>query len=33
MMAALNQFISKSGECEMPFYRLLLKVDGFQSDD
>jgi hypothetical protein len=33
MMAALNQFISKLGECGMPFYRLLCKADGFQWDD
>jgi hypothetical protein len=32
MMAALSQFISKLGECDMPFYRLLRKVDGFQWD-
>jgi hypothetical protein len=30
MMAALSQFISKSGECGMSFYKLLLKVDDFQ---
>jgi hypothetical protein len=33
MMAALSQFISKLGECGMPFYRLLRKADGFQWDD
>jgi hypothetical protein len=33
MMAALSRFISKLGECGMPFYRLLRKVDGFQWDD
>jgi hypothetical protein len=33
MMAALSQFISKLGECGMPFYRLLHKEDGFQWDD
>jgi hypothetical protein len=33
MMAALSQFMSKLGECDMPFYRLLHKVDGFQWDD
>jgi hypothetical protein len=26
-MTALNRFISKSGECGMPFYKLLCKVD------
>jgi hypothetical protein len=30
MMAALSWFISKSGECGMPFYKLLCKEDGFQ---
>jgi hypothetical protein len=30
MMAALSRFISKLGECGMPFYRLLRKADGFQ---
>jgi hypothetical protein len=30
MMAALSLFISKLGECGMPFYRLLRKADGFQ---
>ena len=29
-MAALSQFVSKSGEWGMPFYRLLHKHDGFQ---
>jgi hypothetical protein len=29
MMAALNRFISKSGECSIPFYKLLHKADGF----
>jgi hypothetical protein len=29
MMAILNQFISKSGEHDMPFNKLLRKVDGF----
>jgi hypothetical protein len=29
MMAALNQFISKLGECGMSFYKLLRKEDGF----
>jgi hypothetical protein len=33
MMAALSRFISKLGECGMPFYRLLHKEDGFQWDD
>jgi hypothetical protein len=33
MMAALSQFISKLGECGMPFYKLPWKVDGFQWDD
>jgi hypothetical protein len=33
MMTALNQFISKLGEREMSFYRLLRKADGFQWDD
>jgi hypothetical protein len=33
MMAALNQFISKMGECGMQFYKLLCKLDGFQWDD
>jgi hypothetical protein len=32
MMAALSRFISKLGECGMPFYKLLWKVDGFQWD-
>jgi hypothetical protein len=30
MMAALSLFLSKLGECGMPFYRLLRKADGFQ---
>jgi hypothetical protein len=29
MMAALSQFISKSGERGMPFYKLLRKADDF----
>jgi hypothetical protein len=29
MMAALSQFISKSGKHAMPFYKLLRKADGF----
>jgi hypothetical protein len=33
MLAALNQFISKLGKCDMPFYKLLCKADGFQWDD
>jgi hypothetical protein len=33
MMAALNRFISKLGECGMPFYKLLRKPNGFQWDD
>jgi hypothetical protein len=33
MMAALSQFISKLGECDMPLYRLLRKADGFEWDD
>jgi hypothetical protein len=33
MMATLSRFIFKLGECGMPFYRLLRKVDGFQWDD
>jgi hypothetical protein len=33
MMATLSQFIFKLGECGMPFYRLLCKVDGFQWDE
>jgi hypothetical protein len=32
MMTALSRFISKLGECGMPFYRLLCKVYGFQWD-
>jgi hypothetical protein len=33
MMAALSRFVSKLGECGMPFYRLLCKADGLQWDD
>jgi hypothetical protein len=33
MMAALSRFISKLGERDMPFYKLLRKADGFQRDD
>jgi hypothetical protein len=33
MMAALNRFILKLGECGIPFYKLLRKADGFQWDD
>jgi hypothetical protein len=29
IMAALSRFISESGECGMPFYKLICKVDGF----
>jgi hypothetical protein len=32
MMETLSQFISKSGECGMPFYKQLRKADGFQWD-
>jgi hypothetical protein len=32
-MVTLSRFISKLGECDMPFYKLLQKVDGFQWDD
>jgi hypothetical protein len=28
MMAALSRFISKLGECSLPFYKLRCKVDG-----
>jgi hypothetical protein len=33
MMTALNRFIPKLEEHDMPFYRLLHKADGFQWDD
>jgi hypothetical protein len=33
MMAVLSRFIFNLGECGMPFYTLLRKVDGFQWDD
>jgi hypothetical protein len=33
MMAALSRFISKFGECDMPFFKLLQKADEFQWDD
>jgi hypothetical protein len=33
MMVAFNRFISKLGERDMSFYRLLRKMDGFQWDD
>jgi hypothetical protein len=33
MMVAVSQFISKSGECVMLFYKLLCKVEGFQWDN
>jgi hypothetical protein len=29
MMAALNQFISKLGKHDMPFYKMLRKAAGF----
>jgi hypothetical protein len=29
MVTALRRFISKLGECGMPFYKLLRKADGF----
>jgi hypothetical protein len=29
MMPALSRFISKLGECGMPFYKLLCKADRF----
>jgi hypothetical protein len=32
-MAALSRFISKLVERDMPFYRLLHKVDGLQWND
>jgi hypothetical protein len=32
-MVTLSRFISKLGECGMPFYKLLRKADGFQWDD
>jgi hypothetical protein len=32
MMASLSHFIFKSGECEMPFYKLLRKACDFQWD-
>jgi hypothetical protein len=33
MMATLSRFISKLGECGMPFYKLLCKADGFRWDE
>jgi hypothetical protein len=33
MMVTLSRFISKLGECGMPFYRLLCKENGFQWDE
>jgi hypothetical protein len=33
MMTALTQFISKLGECGIPFYKLLHKTDGFRWDE
>jgi hypothetical protein len=33
MMAAPSQFISKLGECDMSFHKLLYKADGFQWDE
>jgi hypothetical protein len=33
MMVALSRWISMSGKHDMPFYKLLRKVDGFQWDD
>jgi hypothetical protein len=33
MIAARSRFISKLDECDMPFYKLLRKADGFQWDD
>jgi hypothetical protein len=33
MLAALSRFISKLGECGMPFYKLLRKANDFQWDD
>jgi hypothetical protein len=33
MMATLSRFMSKSGERDMPFYKLLGKADGFQWDN
>jgi hypothetical protein len=32
-MTALSRFISKLGECGIPFYKLLQKADEFQWDD
>jgi hypothetical protein len=33
MMTALSRFISKLGERDMPFYKLLRKADDFQWDE
>jgi hypothetical protein len=33
VVAALSQFISKLGECGMPFFKLIRKVDWFHRDD
>jgi hypothetical protein len=33
MVASLSRFISKLGEHNIPFYKLLRKVDGFRWDD
>jgi hypothetical protein len=33
MMATLSRFISKLGERDMPFYKLLRKANGFQWDE
>jgi hypothetical protein len=33
MTTGLNRFVSKSGECGMPFYKLLCKAGGFQWED
>jgi hypothetical protein len=33
MMAALSRFIFKLGKCDMPFYKLLWKADGFWRND
>jgi hypothetical protein len=33
MMTTLNRFISKLGECGIPFYKLVQKADEFQWDD
>jgi hypothetical protein len=33
MMIALSRFISKSGEYDMHFYKLVCKADGYQWDN